>query len=73
MKPGVHRFEPGRNHTREWSRDMYTHYLREPNGKPALMKDGTPFLYSTEWTARLAAKYLGMKNRRKYRVAKLPY
>ena len=52
---------------------MYAHYLREPNGKPALMKDGTPFLYSTEWTARLAAKYLGMKNKRKYRVAKLPY
>lgn len=26
-----------------------------------LMRDGTPFLYTTQWTARLGAKYLRPK------------
>lgn len=36
--------------------------------KPAKMRDGSWFTYTTEWTARLGAKYLGIKNKARYRV-----
>jgi acyl-ACP thioesterase len=34
----------------------------------ARMKDGSPFVYTTEWTARLGAKYLAMKRKTRYTV-----
>lgn len=36
--------------------------------KRALMRDGSPFLYSTERLAQMGAKWLGRKNRTSYRV-----
>lgn len=50
---------------------MYTHYLRDKDSRIVLMRNGEPFLYTTEWTARLGAKYLGVKNKQKYKVTKL--
>ena len=43
-------------------------YLKDKNGRAVLMKSGQPFQYTTEWTARLGAKYLGMKRKQKLRV-----
>jgi hypothetical protein len=37
-------------------------------GKVALMKTGKPFVYTTEWTARLGAKYLAMKRKTRFKV-----
>lgn len=36
--------------------------------KTALMRDGSPFLYSTEALAHMGAKWLGKKRRTKFRV-----
>ena len=45
------------------------YYLKDVrSGKTALMKDGSPFLYTTDWTARLGAKWLGRKRRTTFRV-----
>lgn len=37
-------------------------------GKVALMRDGKPFVYTTEWTARLGARYLAMKRKTRFKV-----
>jgi len=34
----------------------------------ALMRDGSPFLYSARETAQMGAKWLGRKRRTKFRV-----
>ena len=45
------------------------YYLKDnKNGKAAKMKDGSPFLYSTERLARLGAKWLGRKRKTSFRV-----
>lgn len=36
--------------------------------KTALMRDGKPFVYTTEKTARMGAKYLGLKRKAKFKV-----
>lgn len=42
--------------------------LQDQNNNTALMKNGKPFVYTTEWTARLGAKFLGRKRRLRYRL-----
>lgn len=47
---------------------MTTWFLKDKQGKTVLMKNGEPFTYTTEWTARLGAKYLAMKRKTRIRV-----
>ena len=45
------------------------YYLKDnKTGESAKMKDGSPFLYSTERLARLGAKWLGRKRKTSFRV-----
>lgn len=50
---------------------MSTFYVTDNTGKPVLMRDGTPFVYTTEHTAQMGAKHLRTrvpKHRRPLRV-----
>lgn len=42
--------------------------LQDKNKNTVLNRAGKPFLYTTEWTARLGAKYLGMKRKQKFHL-----
>lgn len=43
----------------------------DKTGKPLLMKDGTPFVYTVLFTAELALKFLRPKTKRSLRPLKI--
>jgi hypothetical protein len=47
--------------------EFYVLIDRKTN-KVALMKSGKPFVYTTLKTARMGAKYLGLKRKTKFKV-----
>jgi len=47
---------------------MGLYKLVNRRGRTVNMKDGEPFLYTTEWTARLGKKFLEQKRKEKLRV-----